>query len=91
MTVTADFHSYVLEQLARFLGESRPVARAVFDNDVDFLAHDAAGRVDLLDRELFRIDDRGLGDGDGAAGRHPVYGGSAGYDTVLGKLLAPSS
>ncbi|MCY1359712.1 hypothetical protein D9M69_462980 [compost metagenome] len=58
-----------LQQLAGLLGEHRVLARAVFDHGLDLLAHHAAGGVDLLDGQLLGIDQRGLGDGDGARER----------------------
>ena len=50
------------EKLLRLLGEGRPIAGAVFLNELDLAAEHAALGVDLLDGELFGLDRAGLAD-----------------------------
>jgi hypothetical protein len=57
------------EQLLGLLGEGRPIAGAVFLDDLDLAAENAAGFVDLRDRELFGLDRTGFRD------RHRAGGG----------------
>jgi len=57
------------QQLLALLGEGRPVAGAVFLDDLDLAAEDAAHRVDLVDGELLGLDRAGFTDGHGAGGR----------------------
>ncbi len=57
------------EQLLALLGEGRPVGGAVFLDDLDLAAEDAAHRVDLVDGELLGLDRAGLADRHRAGGR----------------------
>ena len=57
------------QQLLGLLGKGGPVGRAVFLDDLDLAAQDAAHGVDLVDGELFGLDGAGLGDRHGAGGR----------------------
>jgi hypothetical protein len=59
----------VHEQLLRLLGEGGPVGGAVFLDDLDLAAQDAAHGVDLVDGQLLGLDRAGLRDGHGAGGR----------------------
>jgi hypothetical protein len=45
-----------LEEELRLLGEGRPVARAVFLEDLDLPSEQPAGLVDLLDGQSFGLD-----------------------------------
>jgi len=51
------------EQLLRLLGEEVPVRGRVNDHGLDLLAHDAALRVDLLERHHADVAERHLADG----------------------------
>ena len=57
------------QQLLRLLGKGRPVGRAVFLDDLDLAAQDAAHRVDLVDGKLLGLDRAGFRDCHRAAGR----------------------
>ena len=56
------------QQLLGLLGEGRPVAGAVFLDDLDLAAEHAAHGVDLVDGELLGLDRAGLADRHGAGG-----------------------
>ena len=53
-------HLVVDQQLLGLFREGRPVAGAVFLDELDLAAEHAAGCVDLLDRELFGLDRAGF-------------------------------
>ena len=55
-------HLSLHQKLLRLLGEGRPVAGAVFLDELDLAAEHAALRVDLLDGELLGLDRTGLAD-----------------------------
>ena len=62
-------HLVFFEQLLRFFSESRPVARAVFHDDLDLATEYSACRVYLFDGQLFRLDGSRFADGHRAGGR----------------------
>ncbi len=66
------------EQLLGLLREGRPVAGAVFLDELDLAAEHAARGVDLLDGELFGLDRAGFGD------RHRAGGGMQDADRHFG-------
>ncbi len=55
-------HLVVDEELLRLFGEGRPVAGAVFLDELDLAAEHAAQGVDLLDGQLLGLDRSGFGD-----------------------------
>ena len=57
------------EKLLGLFREGRPIAGAVFLDDLDLAAEDAAGFVDLRDGELFGLDRAGFRNRHGAGGR----------------------
>jgi hypothetical protein len=72
------------DQLARLLGEQRPVGRRVDDHRLELLAQHAALGVDLVDGHQHRVLEHGLRDGHGA--RQRVQ--HADLDGVLGLGVA---
>ncbi len=83
------------KQLLGLLGESRPVAGAVFLDELDLAAEHAALGIDLLDGELLGFDRSGFRDRHGAGDRMQNahrdlavgYGEPCGVDFCARKLL----
>ena len=76
-------HLVVDQQLLGLFGKRRPIGRAVFLDDLDLAAQDAAHGVDLVNGQLLGLDGAGFGNGHGAGGRvelaHSHFGVGDGF------------